>query len=452
MRLHHRIVIPFAVIAIVSTVASAFFALAAVSRELETRIQSQILNTSEVISRGGFAFNPAILRSVKAITGADVITFDGAGGIVSTTVESARAELIAAVIDSPLAGEARAAVGRGFIREMACDGPCYVSYRAIADRPGVVVAVVLEASEASAALRAVSQAMLVAGLASVAVLVVVSQLVARRVTKPLADLVRFTNDVSGGARGRATEGGDEVGRLGRSFNEMLDRLEGSKAALVRSEKLGLAGLLAARVAHDIRNPLASMKINAQLLEPAVQREPHTRELIAAVLQDISQVESVIRDLIELARPGELKRVPADLASVLRSVTRPLEARLRHRKVNLALDLPSHPLAVQLDTERFSQALLNVILNAAEAMPEGGALVITGRETSGRVVIDIDDEGVGIDPGIVERVFDPFVSSKPEGVGLGLVNARAVIEGHGGTIVLASRQPRGTRARITVPVA
>ncbi|HJU42635.1 MAG TPA: HAMP domain-containing sensor histidine kinase [Vicinamibacterales bacterium] len=451
MRLHHRIVIPFAVIAIVATLASAFLALAVVSREFEARIQSQILNTSEVISRGGFAFTPAIIRSVKAITGADIIAFD-TGSILSTTVDPSRGDLIRSITESPLVIEARSNPGRGFVAEMQCDSPCYTSYRAIADRPGAVVAVVLESAETVAALRAVSRTILVAAVASMLVLLIISELVARRVTRPIEDLVQFAQDVAAGARGRAQEGSDEVGRLGRSFNQMLDRLDESKQALVRSEKLGLAGLFAARVAHDIRNPLAGMKINLQLLEPALKHDEQKANIVRAVLHDVGQVEAVIRDLIELARPSELRRVPVDLNAVIRTTIRQLEPQLSHRKVRPALHLPDRLPLVLIDTERFSQALTNVLINASDAMTTGGALDVTARAEQGSVIVDVDDEGTGIDPALADRVFDPFVSSKPEGVGLGLVNAKAVVEGHGGRITLTPRQPRGTRARIVLPTS
>ena len=459
MRLHYRIVIPFAVIAVVATLGSAAVALTAFSRQFESRIQSQLANISETISRGGFAFNPAILRSVKAITGADVITFDAQGSIVSTTVDPARKELFDAVKASPLAEQARAANDRGFVEALACDVPCYVSYRAIVDRPGVVAAVVLESEESAAAVSAMSRTILLAALSSVLALIIVSQLVARRVTAPLEDLVRFTHDVAGEVRGRAKEGGDEVGRLGRAFNDMLDRLDASRSALVRSEKLGLAGLMAARIAHDIRNPLASMKINTQLLEKSVgNRDPGTgirnteADLVNAVLHDIAQIETVIRDLIELSRPGEVTLVSADLNVVIRTVIKPLDGRMRHRKVKARLDLAESLPLVKIDTERFGQALLNLIVNAIDAMPGGGDLTIATSAEADRVIADIDDDGVGIDPAMLDRVFDPFVSTKPEGVGLGLVNAKAVIEGHGGQIQLSARQPRGTRARIVLPAA
>jgi signal transduction histidine kinase len=271
------------------------------------------------------------------------------------------------------------------------------------------------------------------------------------VTAPLDELVHFTQEVAGGSSARAEVGDDEVGRLGRAFNQMLDRLDESKVAKVRNEKLALAGMFAARVAHDIRNPLASMKINSQLLESAVKADQKNAALVRAVLHDISQVESVIRDLIELARPGELRLVPVDINAVIRTVMRQLDPRLSHRKVIPALHLPDRLPLVKIDTERFTQVLMNVIVNAIDAMPGGGALEVSTHSDGASVSIDVDDDGVGIDPTIADRIFDPFVSSKPEGVGLGLVNAKAVVEGHGGQIALSPRQPRGTRARIVLPV-
>ena len=446
LRLHHRIVIPFAVVALIATSASALLALSVVSREFQARLRSQILNTADVISFGGFAFNPAILRSVKAITGADVIAFDDSGIVVSATVDPSATALIQAVIAG--AGQDD---GTGVVREMVCEHPCFVSYKKIADRPGTTVAVIVETAESAAAFRAVSRSIMLAALASLVALVAVSQFVARRVTAPIDELVHFSQEVGGGTSRRAREGDDDVGRLGRAFNHMLDRLDESKVKKLRNEKLALAGLFAARVAHDIRNPLASMKINTQMLEATVKGDAKNAALVNATLHDISQVESVIRDLIELARPGELRQVPADINAVIRAVVRQLDARLSHRRVQTTLTLPDRLPQVIIDPERFAQVLTNVFVNAIDAMPTGGTLIVNTRSDGGEVIIEVDDDGVGIDPGMVTRVFDPFVSTKPEGVGLGLVNAKAVVEGHGGSIELTPRQPRGTRAKIVLPV-
>ncbi len=125
---------------------------------------------------------------------------------------------------------------------------------------------------------------------------------------------------------------------------------------------------------------------------------------------------------------------------------------RHRHITierrLATDIPQMP----IDTDRLTHALLNVVLNATDALREGGTLTVTSaRSGTGHVEVIVDDDGVGIDAAAAARVFDPFVTTKPGGVGLGLVNAKAAIESHGGTIALAPRQQSGTRATIRLPL-
>src|SRR5215213_6414575 len=144
LRLHHRIVIPFAVVALVATSASALLALSVVSREFQSRLRSQVRNTADVVGFGGFVFNPLILRSVKSITGADVIAFDESGAVVSATVDPSQSALIRAVID----GASR--TPPGVVQEIACEHPCFVYYKAVADRPGTTVAVVAESAESAA--------------------------------------------------------------------------------------------------------------------------------------------------------------------------------------------------------------------------------------------------------------------------------------------------------------
>jgi signal transduction histidine kinase len=452
LRLHHRIVIPFVLVALLTVSAAAIVVVRVVSRTFESRVGAQVVNTANVVSVGGFAVNASVLRSVKAISGADVVTFTRDGTILANTFEPARGDLVALVTRSPAALNAFGANTASLVREPGCETPCYVAYRLVSGRADTVVAVVAETSEVVAATSAVARGTLLTALASLVALVLVSQVVARRVTAPLERLVDFAHGAGERSPGRAAEGTDEVGRLGRAFNEMLDRLDQSQQKLVRSEKLALAGLLAARVAHDIRNPLSSIKMQTQMLQARL-RDENARPLITAVLHDVGQVESVIRDLIELARPGELHLQQVALNDLVSDVLAQLEARLAHRKIAVEAHLATGLPIVAIDVERFRQAVLNVIFNATDAMPNGGLLTVSTTAGNGStIVLDVCDDGTGIDEALRDRVFDPFVSSKPGGVGLGLVNVKAVVELHGGSITLQPRQPRGTRASIVLPVS
>ena len=191
-----------------------------------------------------------------------------------------------------------------------CGVPCLVVYRGVDGRPDLTVALVAETADVTSATRALSRTIVLAAALSVIVMILVSQFVIRRVTGPLQRLVLFARELApNDARRIAATADDEVGAVAVALNAMLDRLDGAQVALVRSEKLGLAGLMAARVAHDIRNPLSSIKMQTQLLRAQLQGDADGETMTASVLHDIEQVESVIRDLLELARPGELRLEP-----------------------------------------------------------------------------------------------------------------------------------------------
>ena len=450
--LQYRIVIPFVLVAVVTASGAAFVSQALLKRALESRVLAQLIDASAVAARSEFALNGSILQSIKEITGDDVITFTSGGEIVASTIDaSAQQPLIAAIFaahrDAPSADDATV------LREVACpDSPCYVAYRRVSNRPFTVVALVAHTSEIRSARRAITRTIAIAAALGLVALGVISQIVARRVTAPLAELVAFARNVSAGTSGtRARAGTDEIGRLAAAFNDMLNRLEQTREALIRSEKLGLAGLLAARVAHDIRNPLSSIKMQAQLLRTRVQGD-ESRAMLQSLLHDVDQIEVVIQGLLELASPGEVRLELQQVNDLLRDILDLLRPQFQHRKIQVELQLAAGIPALPLDSTRFKQAVRNVIANAVEAMPGGGTLRVSTRlvEDGSTLLLEIQDDGVGVDPVVLDRVFDPFVSTKREGVGLGLVNTKATVERHGGRIELAPHQPRGTRVTISLP--
>jgi signal transduction histidine kinase len=453
LRLRTRLVVPFLIVALVATSAAAIVAVTAVSSTLRGRVQERTESMARVISRSDFALNPMILNTVKEISGADVMALSGNGTILASTFPPERQGIATAIasdegLRSALASPKAEAVGR----DLSCGSvPCHVTFQQLSGRPDAVVAVVAELSEVTSATNAITRALALAVVIILAAVFLVSQLVTRRVTAPLDRLVTFTRTVSEAPEtdARARTGTDEVGRLGTAFNEMLDRLQQSRAALVRSEKLGLAGLLAARVAHDVRNPLSSMKMEAQLLQRRATGSEEQASL-SAILHDITTVEAVVRDLLEVARPDQLRLEPADPNAVISAQLEHLAPQLAHRRIQLTTAFQEPAPNLALDTQRFGQALLNVIVNACDAMPGGGTLEVVTTHADGRFTFEVRDDGTGVDPAVADRVFDPFVTTKRDGVGLGLVNARSVVESHGGTIHLESRAPRGTIARIMLP--
>jgi signal transduction histidine kinase len=447
LRLQYRIVLPLLAAALVATSAATWVGVGVTSRALRSRLEAQLVNAADAISSSEFSLNPNILVNVKRLAGADVVTVGPDGEVLARSFADERPLLLAAVRRG--LDDERAEPGA---IEADCGFPCLMTIRPVVSRPGTRVALVADASPLAAATQAVVRTMFLAAAASVVLLVLVSQAVVRRVTAPLERLVTFVraSGADPGAR-RAEVGDNEIGALAAAFNGMLDRLEQSRAALVRSEKLGLAGLFAARVAHDIRNPLSSIRMQTQLLQSKAAAVSDDQAVLSDMLRDVDQVESVVRDLMDLANPGELRLRTVPLNEVVESALDQMAHQLAHRKVVVDRRLANGLPALQLDAGRFKQALLNLLVNASEAMHTGGTMVVsTGRSGDRTLFVRICDDGVGVDPSLLDRVFDPFVSTKPEGVGLGLANVRAVVTGHGGRIKLEPRKPRGTCAAIDLP--
>lgn len=456
-RIRDRIVVPFVLIAVVATVAAALVSLSLISNTLEARVESQITRGSAFVSRSQFALSPSVLGLVKEIVDADVVTFGPGNAPVVTTVD---ATLNPGLVSAVIANEPPQLAGipaDGYeLRAMTVDGaPHLVAYRRIAERPGTVMAFVAETSAVALALREARLRVLVVAGISLCLFFLVSEIVARRVSGPIERLLAATQASAGGVSPayEPAAGEDEVARLARVFNDMVDRLRASQDALVRSEKLAVTGLLAARVAHDVRNPLSSIKMQTQLLRSRLRHDAENQALLRAVLHDIDQVESVVRGLLELARPGELKLRQTSLGEVIDDLLRHVSAQMAHRNIAVEAKLEPGLPAVLLDVERFRQALVNLIANAADAMTDGGTLRVVAVRSDDRsaVVLDVCDDGTGIDPAVADHLFDPFMSTKRDGIGLGLVNTKAIVESHGGSIELSPRAGGGTRARITLPV-
>ena len=248
-----------------------------------------------------------------------------------------------------------------------------------------------------------------------------------------------------------TEEGVAVGSLVllRDLREVR-RLE---AEVRRREKLAAVGNLAAGVAHEIRNPLSSIRGYAAYFGAKFAPGSEDREAAEVMVREVDRLNRVISELIEFSRPSDLKRRPvrlADLAAHAERLTRP-DAVARGVRVELANAADS--LEIQADPDRLSQALLNLCLNAIQAMDAGGVMTLTtGRAPDGRAFLAVADTGPGIPPEHRDRIFDPYFTTKPRGTGLGLPLAHKIVAAHGGELRIAARPEGGTVATVFVPVA
>src|SRR5262245_2163404 len=214
--------------------------------------------------------------------------------------------------------------------------------------------------------------------------------------------------------------------------------------------------LAGGFIHDIKNHLGTLSLNLQLLgaafeNPPTRRERRTLERVNRLHGECQPLVEVANDLLRFARVQELNRRPTTLDAVVTRMIDFLTPTARQRGIEInwfpAPDLP----AVDLDEELFEQALLNLMLNAEQAMPDGGTLTLIGRKEGDAVCLDVIDTGCGMAPDVLARVFRPFHTTKKDGNGLGLPTARKIVLAHGGAIEVQSEPGRGSKFTIRLPV-
>ncbi len=229
--------------------------------------------------------------------------------------------------------------------------------------------------------------------------------------------------------------------------EDVTRLREMEAVVEREERLSAVGRLAAGLAHEIRNPLASLSGSVQLL-----RELNPSPLHDIVLREVKRLNELVEDFLDSARPVALDVGPADPGTIVGEVATAFrnDARYKGRRV-VRTHFARMP-QVRLDAARFRQVLWNLVLNAAQATPDYGTIEIGAEADAGWLVVTVADDGVGMSPDALRRIFDPFYTTRSGGTGLGLANVDRIVRAHGGRIEVESTPGKGTRFRLMFPVA
>jgi signal transduction histidine kinase len=240
-----------------------------------------------------------------------------------------------------------------------------------------------------------------------------------------------------------------VGRV----EEVAERQQRHQREMLRAEQLASVGQLAAGVAHEIRNPLTAIKMLVEVALRSENRKPLQPEDLRVIHAEIARLEQTVQGLLNFARLPAPQRHECDLRQIVTEATELIKARSRQQRVEIAVHCPDYPVAASVDGAQLRTVLVNLFLNALDAMPRGGRLEVGLEESSsGAVRFTITDTGTGIAPEIVTRLFTPFTTTKETGTGLGLSISRRIIEEHGGQLLAANRPEGGAGFTITLPAA
>ena len=282
-------------------------------------------------------------------------------------------------------------------------------------------------------------------LASVVAGLALAYIPARRIVGPIRTLDRAATEV---ARQNydcevMVSSQDELGRLAATFNAMCASIRKAREDLIRSERISTIGRLATSIVHDLRNPLAAVYSGAEMLMYAQLSEEQLQRLARNMYNASLRIQELLQDLLDIGR-GKVGDVhPHNLYNLVEEVVDSFTAAAEAQSVKIEVDLPE-TLEVPLDPHTIRRVFMNLLGNALEVMPEGGAVAISAHSNGNAVVVEVRDTGPGIAPEIRDRLFQPFVTAgKGAGLGLGLALARQAVMDHGGDMWASPAVPQGT---------
>ncbi|MBX7174371.1 MAG: HAMP domain-containing protein [Pyrinomonadaceae bacterium] len=287
-------------------------------------------------------------------------------------------------------------------------------------------------------------------------------LVVRTISRPLQRITIAAVRVTEGNYGTEVEGrqsNDEIGLLATSFNEMsrkmandIEQLKNLNEQLTRTEKLAAMGTLAAGVAHEVNNPLASISSLIQMIQAKQNLDESTGENLRLIQTQIQRITQVTKDMMDFARVRPAAKTLVSINEISETALRLASFDKSFQRLQLTKEYGDNLPKILADSDQLQQVFLNIFLNARDAMPNGGELSVKTSNGDNSIKVEIADNGIGIDENSAKQIFDPFFTTKPtgKGTGLGLAVCYGIITAHGGKIEVSNNHNNGTKFIIQLP--
>ena len=327
---------------------------------------------------------------------------------------------------------------------------------------------------AYASIRQTRRDLLVISLLAMVSGVFLAAWMATRIARPIGQLVAGVHEFAKGSYDHAihVDSKDEIGYLASAFNQLgtslqlhvafleeekrrLEesnrRLREAQEQLIQSERLATVGKLAAKVAHEVNNPLAIIKTAIRIIKGQVDGDEVIRDNFTEIEEEIARIARIVRGLLDLSRPAPAAEI-VDVNRVVQGLERLLAPNLSEKDIVLTVAVdPTRP-SVRISTDQLKQVILNLVRNAGDAMPGGGAVSVETARQGTNVEIRVTDDGCGIPEGNLKRIFDPFFTTKSleQGMGLGLCVSHGIIQAAKGVMVVESTVGKGTTFRVSLP--
>lgn len=423
--IRYRLFVPLALLMLGVVGISAWSAIAS-ARQAEERIAAQNRRVSETLRDLGLSPNKHILQRMKGLSGAEYLHIDADGSRRSTFADP-NISLSREILEQPADEREEHLLGL----PIEVEGQRYRCSR-LPEKSGGTYFIFYPEASLNQAIRDAIRPSLVFGLGGGLAAVLLMVLIGQGLVGRLRALERRTRQIAGGdfSPMPLPRQNDEMRDLAQSVNEMAERLAKFQETVQKSERLRLLGQVSGGLAHQLRNSVTGAKLALQLhLADCSQSDD---ESLQVTLRQLNLMEANLRRFMNLGKHETSQRTRCSLATLIEEVLTLYRAQCKHAQIEVQFNRGSEPLELEGDAEQLRDLFMNLIGNAIEATGPVGRVEITMGSDPNRFV-EIADTGPGPPPAIAERLFEPFVTGKPEGIGLGLAIARQIAEEHGGTI-------------------
>jgi len=271
-------------------------------------------------------------------------------------------------------------------------------------------------------------------------------------------LYNIVGSITGLLAGREQERSAQLQKTARGLEASYKQLQQQSEHILaveeqlrRAEKLSTLGEMAAVLAHEIRNPLGSIRGTAEILKDDYPAGTAKHEFIEIQIKETERLNNVVEDFLRMARQQPLALSDCSIVEELETIVKLTENQAKLASVAVIAAFTDRSIRVKADGEKLRQAFLNIMINAIQATPPGGTVRIAADRIQGGCLITFGDSGAGVDRQTLDRMYEPFFTTKSDGTGLGLAITRKIIEGHGGTIAIESEPGKGTTVSIHLPL-
>ena len=457
--LRFRIMLPICIFAVLFSLLFILLNNYYTSNLLDLRLKKESRRISGLLSQSGFLLNNTYLERLGKVIEGEIALFNRQGHLIASSSGSiAPSSFFSPFSPMVMWDKVQGESDKIFVSKVIHDRRLHLmtweTLTGSNSENAKLLAVLTPLDDLSKIKRQAMIRTILSGLLALVLAFTVAGFISKSVTDEVNNLSRITAGIASGNFSSKAEVSNinELKILTSAVNTMGEQLTVYQNNLIHSTKLASSSKITAAMAHEIKNPLSSIKMMIQILHRKYREDKESHLFITSILEEIDRLERLVADLNSLSKPARITPKPHFPQEVLTQAVQVMEPKLKHLNIEPVLAVDYHGPKVEMDKNRIKQVLWNLIMNGAESMPGGGYLKIglKGPCNDKTIRFSIQDQGKGMEPEICNKIFMPFFSTKKEGVGLGLYISKEIAEAHHGHLKI-NTNGSGTKAILSLPI-